>query len=734
MKCPFLVKRKEIFDREGKRLGEELEIKDCIKNECMVYDGAAKLCSFLSTNIKNGILIEDIKKGVKELKEEMFQRSEAIGVIVSTTIQTMQEALLNRFDILKKQNEVFALGFDRLGEVQNSLIEIIKNANSEIIAHLGNLIASTNSHYGTLKSQEEILGHILQGESRFTEEMKAAINNLGEILNQLSQGISGKFDILKSDLEKLITTYQVGIETISGGIEKSVITTQEVLKRFETFDNNFSYLAGKIDELKTSFSDVLNSYKLELQPIREKLQELISMVNLQVEGMKTSFVEGLNALRESSGNLLNTLEATNGKFGSIETLLKGEIASLKDETNTILGKLLASLDRSGEFLSKIRSGIDKSIDSINSANRGYLEAIGKLAELSENVQKKWEKTGEETRIKFDEFIQAVRSEVDLIKGEVALPVNNIQSGITKFEEYFDKTLTNIANMSEMMNNLNRNYLESLSKIAGLAEGMRRGVEGVGEGMQSAVGDLISEMKNEIGALREQYQRSFDDLAKLAERFEQLNSRIGSMTNEIQNQFKETLNKQVELATVSGDILKQIKDYFEKEEIRYNEEQVYKRKKEGQDHFDRATLYYYRGSYELALAEIDKALEIEKLAEYLNLKGLVLVELGREMEAKEVYEEALKLEPNLAEIYNNLGLLHVKTKKLNEAVTSFQEAIKRNVNYSLAYVHLGKVLTELERFDEAISAYEHALRIDPANRAAKEALELFKEGKLGSSSD
>ncbi len=116
MKCPFLVKRKEIYDRDGKKIGEELEIRDCIKNECMVYDGAAKLCSLLSSNIKNGIMIEDFKNGVKELKDEMFQRNEALGVIVSTTIQTLQDALLNRFDIMKKQNEVIALGFDRLLE------------------------------------------------------------------------------------------------------------------------------------------------------------------------------------------------------------------------------------------------------------------------------------------------------------------------------------------------------------------------------------------------------------------------------------------------------------------------------------------------------------------------------------------------------------------------------------------------------------------------------------------
>jgi tetratricopeptide (TPR) repeat protein len=124
------------------------------------------------------------------------------------------------------------------------------------------------------------------------------------------------------------------------------------------------------------------------------------------------------------------------------------------------------------------------------------------------------------------------------------------------------------------------------------------------------------------------------------------------------------------------------------------------------------------------------LEIEKTVEYLNLKGLLLVELGCFDESQKTYTEALKLEPNLAEIHNNLGLLYLRMKKLDDAVVSFQEAVKKNVNYALAYVNLGKALIDLERFDDAIKAYSRALEIDPSNQDAREAINLYKEGKIG----
>ena len=110
MKCPFLIKRRDVYD-DGKKIDEEIELLECMKNECMVYDSATKLCSLLSSNMKTGVLIEDYKKGVKEVKEEIFQRAEALREGVSESLTTMQEGLLGRLDVQKKQIEVMILGF-----------------------------------------------------------------------------------------------------------------------------------------------------------------------------------------------------------------------------------------------------------------------------------------------------------------------------------------------------------------------------------------------------------------------------------------------------------------------------------------------------------------------------------------------------------------------------------------------------------------------------------------------
>jgi tetratricopeptide (TPR) repeat protein len=469
--------------------------------------------------MKAGVLIDDVRAGIKEIKESFAQRLDAIGSVISDVMQTMQQTLVGRLDILKKQNEVMVLGFDQLSEVFTSRLGDVKG-----------------------------------------------------VFNEFSTNMSAQFDLLKTSMEKLQTVNQVGMETISS-------LNQEMLKRTELLDT------------------------------------IVANVN------------------------------------SIAELAKNEIAGVKTEMSSMK----------------------------------------------------------------DEQTNSLRA---------------IQGILTNVEKMFSQSSQNLATMSDMMSTLNKNYLESLGKIAGLAEGMRKGVDKVGEGMHSAVKDLVAEMKKEVGALEKQYEKTFGDIAKLADKFSELNNRIKEMTTEVQKEFKESFERQTKLSHYTKTILEHIKTYFEKEEVRYQETQRLQRKKEGIDHFDRSTLYYYRGNYELALNEIHKALEIEKTAEYLNLKGLICSEIGRFDEAKKTYAEALKLEPNLAEIHNNMGLLYVKMKKLDDAVVSFQEAVKKNINYALAYVNLGRALLDSERFDEALKAFEQALKIDPSNRDAREAVKLYKEGKIG----
>ncbi|MGD9379425.1 MAG: tetratricopeptide repeat protein [candidate division WOR-3 bacterium] len=595
MKCPFLMKRKDVYDEDGKKVDEEIELLACLKNECMVYDSATKLCSLLSSNMKTGVLIDDYKKGVKEIKEEIYQRAEALVEGFTQPMEKLQEGLLSRLDVQKKQIEVMILGFDKIQETFSTRLEDLKMGLQDVSTGIANALAAlgtANEKQGgdlkaTMLALQEKLTDINNTNMRLADDLLTGVGNLGERLK-------GEFDMARSQ-------------------------NTEALKE----------IAAKFDELSTRAAE-----------------------RAETDGVRS--------------------QALIDKISSIDDVMKNVVNELRFEAST-------TADRFKDELSK--------------------------------------------------YIEGVKSEVVNLKTGQVVALNGLQSELVQVRELFTKSSDSMDSMREMMTSLNSNYLESLGKIAGLTEGMRKGVEEIGESMTRVMRDMTTETHNQMGAVANQYEKTFGDVAKLTERFEDVKNRLGEMTTQMTQDFKESLDRQSQLAEHTKGILESIRTFLQQEEKRFEKEEELSRKKTALDHFDRATLYYYRANFELALNEIEKAIEIDKTAEYLNLSGLILAELGRYDDSKKAYLGALELEPEYSELHNNLGLLFLKMKKLDEAVLSFQESVKKNVNNALAYVNLGKALIELEKYDEALTAYNKALEIDPGNHEAREAIRLYKEGRI-----
>ncbi len=596
MKCPFLMKKIEIYDDDGKKVDEEIELLACMKNECMVYDSATKLCSLLASNMKTGVLIDDYKKGIKEIKEELFQRAEALSEGVTQSIDKLQEGILSRLDVQKKQIEVMILGFDKLQEAFTSKFEDLKSS-----------------------------------------------------MQEMSTGIANGLVTLGTAGEK------------QGEMQRSAL--QSVQDKFDDINNTNMRLAD----------DLLSGLKDLGERIQEEIRQMGSQSNDVISGIMGKFDEFSRQAADRARD-----------EGSRSQALLDRISSIDETMQTSMGEMRSNL---------------------SSVTDGFRE------ELSN-------------------YIAGVKNEVVNLKMDQSAAFHGLQDELVRVREVLSKSSTSMDSVLEMMSDLNSNYVESLSKIAGLAEGMRKGVEEIGESMTKVVREMTTETHNQIGAVATQYEKTFGDVAELTARFEEVKNRIGDMTKEMAKDFKESLDRQSELSDNTKDILQSIKAFLQQEEKRFEKEQEMSRKKTALDHFDRATLYYYRANYELAFNEIEKAIDIDKTAEYLNLKGLILAELGRYDDSKNAYLAALKLEPEYSELHNNLGLLYLKMKKLDDAVLSFEESVKKNLNNALAYVNLGKALIELEKFDEAISAYNRALEIDPGNQEAREAVRLYKEGKIG----
>lgn len=87
------------------------------------------------------------------------------------------------------------------------------------------------------------------------------------------------------------------------------------------------------------------------------------------------------------------------------------------------------------------------------------------------------------------------------------------------------------------------------------------------------------------------------------------------------------------------------------------------------------------------------------------------------EARQAYQEAVRLQPAFVEAHVNLGLLNHNAGDLKEAETCYRRALQYGPDFALAHFNLAVVLEDQQDKSGALAAYEEALKWMPNFREA-----------------
>ncbi|MEB0138728.1 tetratricopeptide repeat protein [Undibacterium sp. CCC2.1] len=121
----------------------------------------------------------------------------------------------------------------------------------------------------------------------------------------------------------------------------------------------------------------------------------------------------------------------------------------------------------------------------------------------------------------------------------------------------------------------------------------------------------------------------------------------------------------------------------------------------------------------ALRKVDGALATRpKDAQLRFLKGLILTEQNKTVEAISIFSKLTDDYPELPEPYNNLAVLYASAGQYDKARAALEMAIRTNPVYSTAHENLGDIYAKL-----ASQAYGKALQLDSGNSVAKLKLTL-----------
>ena len=129
-----------------------------------------------------------------------------------------------------------------------------------------------------------------------------------------------------------------------------------------------------------------------------------------------------------------------------------------------------------------------------------------------------------------------------------------------------------------------------------------------------------------------------------------------------------------------------------------------------------------GRHDEALKRADARLQDNpRDAQVRFMRGVILAEQGRTVEAATVFEALTQEFPELPEPYNNLAVIHAAQGRYESAWRLLQQALAAQPNYVTAYENLGDLYLSM-----AEQAYGKALGLDADNRVVKAKLETARE--------
>jgi len=116
-----------------------------------------------------------------------------------------------------------------------------------------------------------------------------------------------------------------------------------------------------------------------------------------------------------------------------------------------------------------------------------------------------------------------------------------------------------------------------------------------------------------------------------------------------------------------------------------------------------------GKFEQALTIINQTLRPESPDwNALSVKGAILDQMGQNQTARQLYIQALSINPNVASLQANLGLSYAMTNELLKAEQHLRKAISMRGANNTIHQNLALILGLQGRFDEARAIYSKFL--------------------------
>ena len=119
----------------------------------------------------------------------------------------------------------------------------------------------------------------------------------------------------------------------------------------------------------------------------------------------------------------------------------------------------------------------------------------------------------------------------------------------------------------------------------------------------------------------------------------------------------------------------------------------------------------------AIVVFETSIAIKNDANTLNFLGLAYKHENDYIKAKEIFEEAIRLDPVDPDLWANLGPVYQNFGDIDKSIECYNKALELNRGHVVAWNNLGSAYSKKNMTNEAIRCYENVIKINPLDKIA-----------------
>ncbi len=183
--------------------------------------------------------------------------------------------------------------------------------------------------------------------------------------------------------------------------------------------------------------------------------------------------------------------------------------------------------------------------------------------------------------------------------------------------------------------------------------------------------------------------------------------------DMENIFRSNSNY---IPAITGNIIALYQAGKEKDAMKAANQAIVNKPNNANLHFNRGLLYNYKGDYNKALLDFNKALDLDSDIEdkILLNRGLSYEKLQQFDNALADFESAIELKPNNAKAFYKRGVINYRMNNFEEAIDDFSEVISIQDDNAIAHYNRGMALYKVEKIKEACVDFQRSCQLGNKN--------------------